>query len=63
MVVGLGTRKHVNMENKKHKRIVNNYPKQKSKHLERLATKTLANDDKLQKLKSKQMKGDFLKNF
>jgi hypothetical protein len=62
-VGGSSTRKHVNMENKKHKRIVDNYPKQKSKHLERLATKTLANDEKLQKLKSKQMKGDFLKNF
>ena len=51
MVGGSSTRKHVNMENKKHKRIVDNYPKQKSKHLERLATKTLANDEKLQKLK------------
>ena len=51
------------MKNKKHSKIVNDYPKQKSKHLEKLATKTLANDDKLQKLKSKQMKGDFLKNF
>ena len=34
------------METKKHKKIVDNYPKQKSKHLERLATKTLANDEK-----------------
>ena len=51
------------MKNKKHSKIVNDYSKQKSKHLERLATKTLANDEKLQKLKSKQMKGDFLKNF
>tara|TARA_R100001126_G_scaffold83705_1_gene52034 strand:- start:2202 stop:2357 length:156 start_codon:yes stop_codon:yes gene_type:complete len=51
------------MKNKKHSKIVNDYSKQKSKHLEKLATKTLANDDKLQKLKSKQMKGDFLKNF
>ena len=51
------------MKNKKHSKIVNDYSKQKSKHLEKLATKTLANNDKLQKLKSKQMKGDFLKNF
>jgi|TARA_R100001086_G_scaffold74038_1_gene35678 hypothetical protein len=51
------------MINKKHKKIVNNYAQQKSKHLDRLATKTLANDEKLQKLKSKQIKGDFLKNF
>lgn len=51
------------MKNKKHSKIVNDYSKQKSKHLEKLATKTLVNDDKLQKLKSKQMKGDFLKNF
>ena len=51
------------MKNKKHSKIVNDYSKQKSKHLEKLATKTLANDEKLQKLKSKQIKGDFLKNF
>jgi|TARA_Y100000114_G_C11668950_1_gene282813 hypothetical protein len=51
------------MKNKKHKKIVDNYDKQKSKHLERLASKTLANDEKAQLLKSKVIKGDFLKNF
>ena len=48
---------------KKHRKIVDNYKEQKSKHLEKLASKTLANDDKAQRLKSKSIKGDFLKNF
>ena len=34
------------MINKKHKKIVDNYTQQKSKHLDRLATKTLANEEK-----------------
>ena len=35
----------------KHKDIVNDYKKTKSKHLEKLATKMLKNDDKFEKLK------------
>ncbi len=62
-MVGLNIQKTVSMKNKKHKKIVDNYDKQKSKHLERLASKTLANDEKAQLLKSKVIKGDFLKNF
>ena len=49
--------------NKKHHKITQNYDKQKSKHLERLTDKMLKNDEKAQQLKSKQIKGDFLKNF
>ena len=48
---------------KKHNRLVKDYDKQKSKHLEKLTTKMLDNDEKLNKLKSKQIKGNFLKNF
>ena len=48
---------------KKHHKITTDYGKQKSKHLERLTDKMLKNDEKAQKLKSKQIKGDFLKNF
>ena len=35
----------------KHKNIVDDYKKTKSKHLEKLATKMLKNDDKFEKLK------------
>ena len=52
-----------NIKNKKHNKIVNDYDKQKEKHLEKLATKMLKNDEKSEKLKLKQIKGDFLKNF
>ena len=49
--------------NKKHHKITKDYDKQKSKHLEKLTDKMLKNDEKSQQLKSKTMKGDFLKNF
>ena len=49
--------------NKKHHKITKDYGKQKSKHLEKLTDKMLKNDEKSQQLKSKQIKGDFLKNF
>ena len=48
---------------KKYHKITKDYDKQKSKHLERLTDKILKNDEKAQQLKSKTMKGDFLKNF
>ena len=35
----------------KHKNIVDDYKKTKSKHLEKLATKMLKNDEKFEKLK------------
>ena len=46
---------------KKHQAIVNDYGKQKSKHLDKLATKMLKNDEVADKLKSKPIKGNFLK--
>jgi hypothetical protein len=52
-----------NIKSKKHSKIINDYDKQKEKHLEKLATKMLKNDEKSEKLKLKQIKGDFLKNF
>jgi len=48
---------------KKYHKITKDYDKQKSKHLEKLTDKILKNDEKTQQLKSKTMKGDFLKNF
>ena len=49
--------------NKKHHKITRDYDKQKSKHVEKLTDKMIKNDEKAQQLKSKQIKGDFLKNF
>jgi hypothetical protein len=49
--------------NKKHHKITKDYDKQKSKHLEKLTDKMLKNDEKANQLKSKPIKGDFLKNF
>ena len=48
---------------KKHAAIIHDYDKQKSKHLDKLATKVLKNDEKATQLKSKTIKGDFLDNF
>jgi|TARA_Y100000034_G_C6800597_1_gene359090 hypothetical protein len=52
-----------NIKNKKHNQIINDYDKIKSKHLEKLANKMLRDEDKNSKLKEKNIKGDFLKNF
>ena len=48
---------------KKHQKLVDDYDTQKSKLLEMLATKSLENDDKMRKFKSKQIKGDYLDLF
>jgi hypothetical protein len=48
---------------KKHNRIVKDYDNQKTKHLEKLTDKMLKNDEKANQLKSKPIKGNFLKNF
>ena len=55
--------KKIKSLNKKHHKITRDYDKQKNKHLERLTDKILKNDKKAQQLKSKTIKGDFLKNF
>ena len=51
------------MKNKKHDKIVNDYQKIKSKHLDNLATNMLENQENLDKLREKKSKGDFLKLF
>lgn len=51
------------MKNKKHNKIVKNYEKQKEKHLEKLATRILDNDEKNQRLKDKNINPDFLNLF
>ena len=51
------------MKNKKHNKIVKDYDKIKSKHLDKLAKKMLDNDEKDQKVKKYKLKGDFLKNL
>jgi len=45
-----------NIKRSKHDKLVNDYDKQKEKHLERLATKMLKNENKT-------IKGNFLDKF
>ena len=51
------------MKKKKHSKIVKDYDKQKQIHLEKLATKILDNDEKLSRLKTKNINTDFLDLF
>jgi len=48
---------------KKHDKLVKDYDKQKERHLEKLTTKMLEKDEKLNILKSKTINTDFLKLF
>lgn len=50
-------------KHKKHNKLVKDYDRQKSEHLDKLASKMLKNDEKMQKLKDKQINTDFLKLF
>ena len=50
-------------KNKKHDKIVNDFEAQKNKHLEKLATKTLEEQEKLSRLKEKNINTDFFKLF
>jgi hypothetical protein len=50
-------------KNKKHDSIVNDFDTQKEKHLEKLATKTLEEQEKFSRLKEKNIKTDFFKLF
>ena len=52
-----------NIKRKKHDSIVNDYDKQKSKHLEKLAKKMLDNDEKFNKLRERRINDDFLDLF
>jgi len=51
------------MKNKKHDKIVNDYENQKRKELEKIATKSLATQEKFRILKDKEIKTDFFKLF
>ena len=51
------------MKNKKHNKLVKDYDKQKERHLERLASKMLKDDEKLQQLKGKNVDPKFLNLF
>ena len=55
--------KKIKSLDKKYHKITKDYDKQKERHLEKLATKSLTADEKFRKLQDKKMKGNFLKNF
>ena len=50
-------------KSKKHDKIVKDFDRQKSKHLDKLATQMLKNDEKMQKLKDKRINPNFLNLF
>jgi len=50
-------------KHKKHDAVVNDFEAQKNKHLEKLATKTLEEQEKLARLKDKNINTDFLNLF
>ena len=52
-----------NIKRSKHDKLIKDYDKQKEKHLERLATKMLKNEEQSQKLKDKNINSDFLDLF
>ena len=56
-------KKTKNIKKGKHDRIVKDYDKQKEKHLEKLATKMLKDDDRNEKLKTKEINPKFLNLF
>lgn len=51
------------VKKKKHIEVITDYEEAKRKHLEKLATKILKNDDKNQKLKEKYIDTKFLNLF
>lgn len=51
------------MKNKKHDKIVRDYDKIKSRHLEKLASKILKDEERRDNLRAKKIKGDFLDKF
>jgi hypothetical protein len=51
------------MKNKKHQDIITDYDAIKAKHLEKLATQMLANDEKMNQLKGKEINPKFLDLF
>ena len=51
------------MKGKKHKKIVTDYERQKNKHLEKLATRILKDDERNSQLKGKNINTNFLDLF
>jgi len=51
------------MKSKKHQDIITDYDAIKAKHLEKLATQMLANDEKMNQLKGKEINPKFLDLF
>jgi|TARA_Y100000385_G_C12822783_1_gene521091 hypothetical protein len=51
------------LKKKKHTKIMKDYKKAKSNHLEKLANKMLKDDERNELLKTKKIKGDFLTKF
>ena len=51
------------MKHSKHDKLVKDYDRQKSKHLDNLATKMLKNQEKTDQLKSKTINTNFLNLF
>tara|TARA_R110000751_G_scaffold176825_1_gene283104 strand:- start:487 stop:660 length:174 start_codon:yes stop_codon:yes gene_type:complete len=52
-----------NIKRNNHDKIVNDYEKIKSKHLEKLANKILKDEEKRDNLRSKNINGDFWNKF
>jgi|TARA_R110000796_G_scaffold56899_1_gene131646 uncharacterized membrane-anchored protein YhcB (DUF1043 family) len=52
-----------NIKRKKHDKIINDYDKIKSRHLENLANKMLKDEDRRDNLRSKNINGDFWDKF
>tara|TARA_B100001094_G_C17978567_1_gene694038 strand:- start:499 stop:675 length:177 start_codon:yes stop_codon:yes gene_type:complete len=52
-----------NIKRKKHDKIINDYDKIKSRHLEKLASKMLKDEERRDNLRLKNIKGDFLNKF
>ena len=52
-----------NIKRKKHDSIVDDYDKQKAKHLDKLAKKMLDNDEKFSRLRDKNIDDSFLDLF
>ena len=52
-----------NIKRNNHDKIVNDYDKIKSKHLEKLANKILKDEEKRDNLRSKNINGDFWDKF
>jgi hypothetical protein len=50
-------------KSKKHEELLRDYEAQKARHLEKLASQILKNDEKMQKLKEKKINKNFLKHF